>query len=209
MIDIAKQVAAVQRVVSQHSIDGGGQVSVLLRRNYAAPIKEVWRALTEPDTLRRWLLPISGELSGPGRHWFGGTAGGRILRCTAPRLLKTRFDEDNSVVELRLSEGDGSGGGTGVEVMHSVPLDPISSGAGALFVGPAWDVGLLGLDVYLRGEDIPGRENSAEVQRFSRQVIRAWATATEDSGTADGDQIADGVAAATARLTPDLDQTSA
>lgn len=205
MIDIAKQVAAVQRVVSQHSIDGGGQVSVLLRRNYAAPIRDVWRALTEPDRLRRWLLPITGELWGRGRHWFDSTAGGRILRCTAPRLLKTTFDEDNSVVELRLSEADG----TGVEVMHSVPLDPISSGAGALFVGPAWDIGLLGLDLYLRGEDLPGWQNSAEVQRFSRQVIRAWATATEDSGTADGDQIADAVAAATAQFTPDLDQTTA
>jgi uncharacterized protein YndB with AHSA1/START domain len=209
MIDIAKQVAAVQRVVSQYSTDGGARVSVLLRRNYAAPIKDVWNALAEPDQLRRWFLPITGDLREGGRFQLEGNAGGEILRCAAPRLLKTTFGEDTSVVELRLSEVDG---GAGFEMMHSVPLELAGSGAGALFVGPGWDVGLLGLDRYLRGQvvaDLAEWEHSAEVQQFSRQTIKAWATAIEDSGTADGDEIAQGVAAATAQFTPDLDQTTA
>ncbi|MEV0082288.1 SRPBCC family protein [Saccharopolyspora sp. NPDC050642] len=204
MFDITRQVTSVQRVVSQHSVVGGAQVSVLLRRNYAAPIEELWRALTEPDRLRRWFLPITGELREGGRYQFEGNAGGQILRCAAPRLVKITFGD--SVLELRLAETDD---GTGLEMMHSVPMEPISSGAGALFVGPGWDVDLLGLDRYLRGEHVPGWENSAAVQEFSRQAIKAWAAATADSGTADGDQIADGVAAASARFTPDLDQTTA
>lgn len=209
MIDIAKQVAAVQRLVSQYSTDGGARVSVLLRRNYAAPIKDVWNALAEPDQLRRWFLPITGDLREGGRFQLEGNAGGEILRCAAPRLLKTTFGEDTSVVELRLTE---VGGGAGFEMMHSVPLEMAGSSAGALFVGPGWDVGLLALDRYLRGEaavDPVAWENSAEVQQFSRQTIKAWAAAIEDSGTADGDQIAHGVAAATAQFTPDLDQTTA
>ncbi|MBB5154112.1 SRPBCC family protein [Saccharopolyspora phatthalungensis] len=209
MIDIAKQVASVQRVVSQHSIDGCARVSVLLRRNYAAPIRDVWSALTEPNRLRRWFLPIAGDLREGGRFQFAGNAGGQILRCTAPRLLKTTFGADDSVVELRLSE---VGGRTGFEMMHSVPLAPTSSGAGALLIGPGWDIGLLGLDSYLRGEAVADQvvgKNTAEVQQFSRLAIKAWAAATEDSGTADGDQIAQGVAAAIAQFTPDVDQTTA
>ncbi|MGP4018416.1 SRPBCC family protein [Saccharopolyspora sp. 5N708] len=209
MIDIATQVTAVQRVVCQHSIDGGERVSVLLRRNYTAPIKDVWNALAEPDQLRRWFLPVTGELREGGRFQLEGNAGGEILRCETPRLLKMTFGMDTSVVELRLSEVDV---GTGFEMMHSVPMEVAGSAAGALFVGPGWDVSLLGLELFLRGEIFPDPvewQNSAEVQRFSQQTIKAWAAAAEDSGTADGDQIAQGIAAATAQFTPDLDPSTA
>ncbi|MCI2423485.1 SRPBCC family protein [Saccharopolyspora sp. K220] len=209
MIDIAKQVTAVQRVVSQHSIDGGERVSVLLRRNYAAPIEDVWSALAEPGRLRRWFLPITGELREGGRFQLEGNAGGEIIRCEAPRLLKMTFGAETSVVELRLSEVDGA---TGFEMMHSVPVQLAGNGAGALFVGPGWDVNLLALELFLRGEVFAnpvGWQNSPEVQRFSRQTIKAWAAAAEDSGTADGDQIAQGIATATAQFTPDLDPSTA
>lgn len=208
MIDIAKQVAAVQRVVSQHSIDCGPWVSLLLRRHYPAPIRGVWGALAEPDRLRRWFLPVTGDLREGGRFRLEGYADGEVLRCAPPRLLKMTFGSDAGVVELRLSEMDG---GCGFEMMHSVPLALDGSGAGALTVGPGWDVSLLALDGFLRGEyfDPVEWENSPEVQEFSRQAISAWATAVEDSGTADGDQIAEGVAAATAQFAPDLDTTTA
>jgi hypothetical protein len=47
----------------QPPTDGAGEcVSVLLRRGYDAPIGDVWDAVTQPDRIKRWLMPISGEL---------------------------------------------------------------------------------------------------------------------------------------------------
>ena len=54
---------------------------------------------------------------------------------------------------------------------------PSSSGAGALYVGPGWDVAVLGLALFLRGEpvgDPVAWEGTPEVQRYSAATIDAW-----------------------------------
>jgi uncharacterized protein YndB with AHSA1/START domain len=34
----------------------------LKRRTYDADIEDVWSALTDPDRMKRWFMPISGDL---------------------------------------------------------------------------------------------------------------------------------------------------
>jgi hypothetical protein len=62
MIDIATQLHAIDRQVIRRPGSDGEEVSVLIRRNYDAAIADVWDALTDPDRMKRWFLPITGNL---------------------------------------------------------------------------------------------------------------------------------------------------
>ena len=59
-----------------------------LRRTYDAPIDDVWDALTTPERIGRWFLPISGDYRLGGRYQFEGNAGGEILACERPNRLQ-------------------------------------------------------------------------------------------------------------------------
>lgn len=190
MIDIVNELNAIHRAVGKRPAAAGGEdVSVVLRRSYPAEVEDVWEAMTDPDRLRRWFLPISGELRVGGKFQLEGNAGGQILHCEPPRLLKVTFGGDTSIVELRLSsEGDQ----TRLELEHTVPLEFAGSTAGALYVGPGWDGGLLALGLFLRGivtDDPVAAANSPEALEFSRQSVHAWTATVEASGTATADEI--------------------
>jgi hypothetical protein len=95
-----------------------------------------------------------------------------------------------SLVDVWLSPGDG--GATVVELEHTVPVELAGSGAGALYVGPGWDVSVPALAGLLRGDvvaDPVAWENSLEVQRFSAGSIAAWAEVAPASGTATAEEI--------------------
>ena len=207
MIDIASQLSAIHRQVeAQSPADGSGErVSVLMRRSYGAPIGDVWDAVTQPDRIKRWFMPISGDLRPGGSFQLEGNAGGEILTCEPPRLLKVTFGGPASLVELRLTaQGDDD---TVLELEHTVPIEMAQSGAGALYVGPGWDGALMGLGLFLRGEvagDPVEAAGSLQVQEFSRQSVEAWAEVVKDSGTATDEQLAAATQVSLAQFAPDL-----
>lgn len=196
MIDIAAELNAIHRAVGNRpATDGAG---IVLRRSYPAQVEDVWNAVTDPDRLKRWFLPISGDLRVGGRFQLEGNAGGEILHCEPPRLLTVTFGSETSVVQLRLSPHPDAdpdadpAGATVLELEHLVPLEMAGSTAGALYVGPGWDGGLLGLSLFLRGEvaaDPVAAANSAEALEFSAQSVQAWTATVESSGTATADEI--------------------
>jgi uncharacterized protein YndB with AHSA1/START domain len=206
MIDIASQLNAIHRKVETlPSGDGlGERVSVLLRRGYDAPVSDVWDAVTQPDRIKRWFMPISGELRVGGNFQLEGNAGGEILACEPPRLLRVTFGGPTSLVEVRLSAQ--SEGGAMLEMEHTVPIEMAQSVAGALYVGPGWDGALLGLDLFLRGEaigDPVAAANSPMAQEFSRGSVYAWVEVVKDSGAATAEQIAAATEVSLAQFTPD------
>ena len=209
MIDISNQIDAIHREVGSRSAESGEVVSVLLRRGYDAPVDDVWDAVTDPDRIKRWFMPISGDLREGGNFQLEGNAGGRILRCEPPRLLRATFGGETSVVELRLiPDGDGA---TTFELEHTVPIEMAGSGAGALYVGPGWDGALMGLGLFLAGtvaDDPVAAASSPEAQEFSRHSVQAWTAAIEASGTAAPDEIAAAVEAALAQFAPGIGDTS-
>jgi uncharacterized protein YndB with AHSA1/START domain len=208
MIDIAGQLQAIHRQVGKQPIEGGEGIGVLIRRAYSASIEDVWDAMTDPDRLKRWLYPISGDLRVGGTFQLEGNAGGEILRCEPPRLLKVTFGGPTSLVELRLTpEGDGD---TVLELEHTVPIEMAGSGAGALYVGPGWDGAFLSLGLFLQGEvsdDPVAAASSPEAQEFSKGSVHAWAAVIESSGTAGADDIAAAVEVAVAQFAPDTRST--
>jgi hypothetical protein len=129
-------------------------------------------------------MPISGDLQVGGHFQLEGNAGGEILTCERPDLLRVTFGHETSIVALRLTvAGDED---TDLELEHTVPVEMAGSAAGSLFVGPGWDGALMGLGMYVRGEaigDPTEAANSPEVIEFNRLSIDRWTTVTEGKAT--------------------------
>ena len=213
MIDIVREIKAVVREVGQGSIPAGRGRSVRLLREYDAPIEDVWDALTNPERISRWFLPVSGDYRLGGRYQFEGNAGGTIVACERPHRLELTWaygeavdDANASQLELRLSTIDG--GVTRLELEHTavVPSESWAQfGPGAVGVG--WEQGLLGLSLHLRLEqldDPAAWQQSLEGRDFARRSSEAWGDANRAAG-ADPETAARGVANTTAFYAPDTD----
>jgi uncharacterized protein YndB with AHSA1/START domain len=191
MIDIVREIEAVHREVDDREMPAGAGRVVRLRRDYDAPIEDVWDALTDPARIGRWFLPISGDYRLGGHYQFEGNAGGEIVACERPNRLKVTWvygevtsDADISEVEVRLASAND--GATRLELEHAavVPEDRWAEyGPGAVGVG--WDGGLLGLTLHLRGGSVGDPvawQESAEGRDFFRQSSEAWGEANRAAG---------------------------
>lgn len=92
MTDVARQIGGVRRQVGRRAAEAGEARAVTLSRLYDAPVEEVWDACTNPDRIRRWFLPVSGELRVGGRYQLEGNAGGTIERCEPPRSFAATWE---------------------------------------------------------------------------------------------------------------------
>ena len=191
MIDIVREIEATHRELGTGTIAAGEGRAVRLRRTYDAPIEDVWDALTNPDRIGRWFLPISGDYRLGGRYQFEGNAGGEILACERPHRLRVSWvygevasPSDISEVELRLTEE--AGGETTFELDHTaiVPEEFWSIyGPGAVGVG--WDGGMLGLSLHLAGGSIADPmawQVSDEGRAFYALASEAWGEASLAAG---------------------------
>lgn len=190
MSDTASWLKTVHREVEAEDTDAGRSRSVLLRRSLAAPVDDVWDAVTNPVRLKRWFYPITGDLRAGGKYQLEGNAGGEIRRCDQPNLLAVTWEYDgggSSDLEVRLSaEGEGA---TLAEIRHTavLPFDDDFWIANLGQFAPGWDHGLSRLDSYLNGElaeyDSPN-ELSPEAQQFWELAGKEWvivATAWRES----------------------------
>ncbi|GAB2989413.1 SRPBCC family protein [Amycolatopsis acidiphila] len=174
-MDIAEQINAADREVRGRT--------VLIRRGYVAEIEDVWQACTDPERISRWFLPVSGDLRLGGRYQLEGNAGGEILRCEPPKLLRLSwiFGESTSYVQVRLDPVEG---GTMFELEHS-GLDDEQHwdqfGPGAVGVG--WDLTILGLGLHVAGLANPeGWGTSPEAYGLMTASAVAWGEAHEKAG---------------------------
>jgi uncharacterized protein YndB with AHSA1/START domain len=204
IIDIAEQIGAISREVTQQQTESGETVAVTLQRRYPADQADVWEAITDPERVRRWFLPITGDLREGGSFQLEGNANGDIITCEAPRHLVVTFGHASSIVDVVLSSDDDH---TLLKLTHSVPVELAGTTAGALYVGPGWDGALLGLALYLTGEvvgDPVAAANSPEVQDFNVSSIKEWVAAIEGSGAADAAAISAAQQVSLAQFAPDL-----
>lgn len=183
--DILDELTAVRRELGRGTLPAGEAHLVVLRRRYPADIEDVWDAITTADRLRRWFLPVSGELRLGGSYQLEGNAGGEVLACEPPRRLRVSWlfgpdaKEGTSEVEVTLTPAEA--GHTEFELVHAAVVEeeffPVY-GPGATGVG--WDLGLLSLGRHLAGEEIgdPGAfEASPEARELSRRSAAAWGEA--------------------------------
>ena len=214
MSEIVDQISEAHRAVRAGGggagEDDGASRTVLLRRAFPAPVEDVWDACTTAERIGRWLMPVSGDLRLGGRYQLQGNAGGEVLRCEPPRLLRVTWgmgDGPASEVEVRLSPGDGAE--TIFELEHTAAVDPAMwdhYGPGAVGVG--WDLALLGLFLYLstgqdRPEDPGAWATSPEAREFIARSSQAWGAAFRQAGAPES-KAAAAAAETTAFYTPPL-----
>ena len=216
MIDITREIEAAHREVGQRRIPAGVGRAIRLRREFDAPIEDVWDALTNPERINRWFLPISGDYRLGGRYQLEGNAGGEILECERPNRLKVTWaygeaasDADVSEVEVRLAPV--AGGRTQFHLEHTaVAPDDRWDDYGPGAVGIGWDQALLGLTLHLRDGSIDDPEAwpmSAEGRDFFTRSSEVWGEANRAAG-ADPEVAGRGVANSTAFYVPDSETPS-
>jgi uncharacterized protein YndB with AHSA1/START domain len=200
---VLQELAATTREVARRGADDDELIAVSLRREYQAEVEDVWDAVTDSERLARWFAPVTGDLRQGGTFQVEGNAEGEIHECTPPSALTVTWGSPLSVVRVRL---EAYGGSTVLQLEHTVSAALAGSGAGALYVGPGWDIALLGLALWLRGEmvDDPAVwEASPEVLDANAAAIDAWVESVTASGTASTEELTAAVAAARAQFTPD------
>lgn len=204
-MDIVQQIDAISRQLAQRAGTTGATVVVTVGRRYSARVGDVWSALTDPERVRRWFLPLSGDLRPGGTFQLEGNASGDIVACEpADHHLAITFGGPTSVVDLRLVS---DGAQTVLELDHTVPIEMAGSSAGTLYVGPGWDSTLLALALYLSGEisdDPVAAADSPDGQAFCAASIEAWVAVVEATDTTDAQAIASARTAAYAQFAPDL-----
>jgi uncharacterized protein YndB with AHSA1/START domain len=203
MIDITTHLDAINRKFTSGPLGAGEGRAVVLRRTYDAPVQDVWDVCTDPDRLRRWFLPVAGDFRVGGRYQIEGNAGGEILRCEAPHLLRLTWvygDMPVTEVEVRLAPLAASR--TVLELEHIAPAEMVDrmlgevGPSGVIGIGLGWDLTLFGLARYLAGdviEDPAARMASLRTPEGMALVAgsgRRWGAALEEAGVATGPEIA-------------------
>ncbi|MBR0872510.1 SRPBCC family protein [Bradyrhizobium tropiciagri] len=165
-IDPIAYVGAVVREVAFGERDGKPTRAVIATRGYDTDIDDLWDALTNPERIPRWFLPISGDLRLGGRYKFEGQAGGEIRRCEPPRRLAVTWEAMGSVSWVTVTLAEDGAERTRLELEHVAVVEGEfwdRYGPGAVGVG--WDLALLGLALYLATP--PG-------EAFDRAAASAW-----------------------------------
>ncbi|MFE0677451.1 SRPBCC family protein [Streptomyces sp. NPDC058867] len=196
MTDFVDEINRLHRAVGTRRVAAGDARTVLLRRSYDAGIADVWDAVTSPERIARWFLPVTGEFKVGGRYQLQGNAGGEILQCDEPELLRVSWlfgpDPGFSEVAVRLTAEGGESTVLELEHVAVVPEEFWGQyGPGATGVG--WDLALLGLGMHLAGggfspeaaeEWAMSDEGKACMTRSGELWGAAYAASGADAGTA-------------------------
>src|SRR5690606_42017377 len=62
MIDIHEQIGSVRRHLADRIVDGREARVLTIGRTYDTTVEDLWQACTDPERIRRWFFPVSGEL---------------------------------------------------------------------------------------------------------------------------------------------------
>jgi uncharacterized protein YndB with AHSA1/START domain len=161
-------------------------------RTYDTTVDDLWDALTTPQRLARWFVPVEGDLELGGRYQLQGNAGGTITRCDPPGALDVtwEFAGATSWVQVRVTR---DGRGARLVLEHIAHRDAIGKehlekfGPGAVGIG--WELGLYGLAQHLAAGGAPVDRAAAEAwmvssegKAFIRSCGEAWGAAHAASG---------------------------
>jgi uncharacterized protein YndB with AHSA1/START domain len=190
MIDVAHEINGAQRQVGTRVLEAGEARTVAISRAYDAPLEDVWDAVTNPERIPRWFLPVSGELRVGGRYQLKANAGGTIERCDPPHSFTATWEYGGEVswIELRLTAEHENR--TRFVLEHIAHVDDerwAQFGPGAVGVG--WDLALRGLALHLEsGNRVDPDEAMAwtateEGKQFIGRSSEAWGSASIAAGT--------------------------
>ena len=192
MEDILQQVGVVVREVRRVRRDGKDARVVVASRACDTTAEDLWDALTNPERIPRWFLPVSGELKLGGRYQFQGNAGGEITACEPPRRVSVTWEGPGGpatwvTVTLEPEAADR----TRLTLEHTAYVEGGEEfwdrfGPGAVGVG--WDGAIRGLALHIAsGAAVDAKAAMAwamsdEGKAFNRSSAQAWGEAAIASG---------------------------
>jgi len=188
--DVLRYIGAVTREIRSQDHDGRPARVLVATCAYDTTIADTWDALTNPERIPRWFLPITGDLRLGGRYQLTGNASGQITVCEPPRSLDLTWEFGGQVswVQLRLKEL--SDGGTQLRLEHIAHVpDDLWNQFGPGAVGIGWDLTMMGLGRHLStGATVDPKVAAAwptteEGKGFVRGSSDAWAQASIAAGT--------------------------
>jgi uncharacterized protein YndB with AHSA1/START domain len=186
MHDLIAELDQARRAVGDGKLGGATAHAVELRRRFHAPVADVWNACTDSERVRRWFLPLSGDLRPGGRFQLEGNAGGTIIECEPPHRLEVTWEfgeMEPSLVALELAPaGDDA---TELVLRHTVPDDEHWAQYGPGAVGVGWELPIAVLANVIAGNDLPkGGELMADPDTadFMRRSAIAWGAAHGAAG---------------------------
>jgi uncharacterized protein YndB with AHSA1/START domain len=183
--------AEFRRVENREYLGKSALVAVAVR-SYDTTVDDLWDAITTPERLARWFMPVEGDLKLGGRYQLKDNAGGSITRCERPSALDVtwEFMGGMSWVNVRLTP---EGAKARLTLEHIAPKDGIGEehlkqfGPGAVGIG--WDLGLYGLERHVLDPAAPRDQKaveawlaSSEGKGFMRASGEAWGVAHAESG---------------------------
>ena len=195
MIDVTEQINTVDRRLGSRTVEAGEARTLTISRVYDTGVEDLWDACTNPERIPRWFLPVSGDLRLGGRYALEGNASGTIERCEPPRNLFATWEYGGMVSWIELTLTPEAGGRARFSLEHIAHVDDemwAQYGPGAVGIG--WDLGIMGLSLYLAGDGGPVDRSAVEAWQKSEAgrefVIRSsegWAEASIAWGTDAGE----------------------
>jgi uncharacterized protein YndB with AHSA1/START domain len=110
-----------QPELRRRQIPAGAARVAVFTRTYDAAVEDVWDACTNPERLRRWYAPVSGDLRLGGHFKQALMSSGVILACDPPQHLKLSLGDGADEIELRLTSAEDAR--TVLELEHATTMD--------------------------------------------------------------------------------------
>lgn len=178
------------REVETRDHDGRDARVLIATRTYSTERADLWDAITNPERIPRWFLPVSGDLRLGGKYQLDGNAGGEITACEPPRHLALDWEMHGNTSWVRVTLSDDPSDGTLLRLEHIAHYSEqmwtqFGPGAG----GAGWDQALLGLQEHfaetpaLTPDQAMDWHTTEEGRAFIRQSSRAWGQADIANGT--------------------------
>src|SRR3954468_8030125 len=102
-IDVVRVLGLVTRSVRNFERDGKAASAVTLTRLYETSVDDLWDAVTSPQRIPRWFLPVDGDLKLGGKYQLKGNAGGTITACTPPSHFAATWEFGGGVSWIDVS----------------------------------------------------------------------------------------------------------
>ncbi|GLZ77871.1 activator of HSP90 ATPase [Actinorhabdospora filicis] len=188
-VDVDGQISAVSRELGDRVHEAGELLEMRISQVYPTTAEDLWEAVTDAGRIRRWFLPVSGELKVGGKYQLEGNASGTVESCDPPRAFTATWEFGGGVswIEVGVApEGDGAR----FTLVHLARVEEQmweTYGPGAVGVG--WDGAFMGLGRYLAsGEPNDAAEAEAwagteQGKLFTRLSSDAWCAASVAYGT--------------------------
>src|SRR5579862_2009041 len=105
-MDVLRFIGNVTREIQNREHEGRPARVLVATCAYDTTIDDLWDAISNPQRIPRWFLPVTGDLRLGGTYQLEGNAGGKITGCEPPRSLALTWEFGGQVswVNVRLTE---------------------------------------------------------------------------------------------------------